>query len=257
MSRESITVLGSGTCVPSLTRSSCSFLIYGQHERILLDLGMGTIHQLLRNRVMIDDIDVILFSHFHPDHSAEFPSFLFSTKYPSPMRRKKTLTAIGGEGLNLFYERLNNAFDHNLTLPDNILHLHDLPAFGKSEDLLQNFTLEWTTVKHRPESRAYRLTSPNGFKIVFSGDTDYSEELVAIAEAADLFICEAAFPDGHKVEGHLTPSLAGDIAEKAEVKHLVLTHFYPACEGHNLVEQCRSRYKGKISLAEDFQRHEF
>ena len=59
-------------------------------------------------------------------------------------------------------------------------------------------------------------------------------------------------PDGQKVEGHLTPSLAGQIAQAAGVKRLVLTHFYPACETVDIENQGRTTYNGELYLARDF-----
>jgi len=54
---------------------------------------------------------------------------------------------------------------------------------------------------------------------------DFSDNLVALAKDTDLLICESALPDELKVKGHLTPSLAGEIATHANVGKLVLTHW--------------------------------
>jgi ribonuclease BN (tRNA processing enzyme) len=106
-------------------------------------------------------------------------------------------------------------------------------------------------VAHGPESLAYRITDAHGKTVVYSGDSDVCDGLTAIAANADLMICESAFPDDQKVEGHLTPALAGEIAQAANVKRLVLTHFYPACEDADIENQCRSTYNGRIILARD------
>jgi ribonuclease BN (tRNA processing enzyme) len=66
-----------------------------------------------------------------------------------------------------------------------------------------------------------------------------------------LLICEAAMPDQLKVPGHLTPGLAGRIAQKANAQRLVLTHLYPACDEVDIVKQARKAYKGEIFPAED------
>ena len=50
---------------------------------------------------------------------------------------------------------------------------------------------------------------------------------------------------------HLTPSLAGEIATRANVKKLILTHFYPDCENANIEKECRKTYNGPLVLAED------
>ena len=248
-----VIILGSGTCVPSLQRSSCSLLVCSQSERLLFDLGTGTIHQLLRAGVSIDEVDAVLLSHFHPDHAGELAGFLFSTKYPQPVSRTRPLQIIGGEGIGKFYSLLKDAYNGAFELPEELVRLHELEGQGSAAAprLLKEFSLEWKAVEHRPESRAYRITTPEGRSLVYSGDTDYSEGLVELASGADLLVCESAFPDEHRQSGHLTPSLAGKIAAKAGVGQLVLTHFYPVCERYDLEEQCRRSYQGPLVLAKD------
>ncbi len=109
------------------------------------------------------------------------------------------------------------------------------------------------SVPHTDVSLAYRIDAAAG-SIVYSGDTDYSEDLIELACGADLFILECAFPEGQKVKGHLTPSLAGDMAARAGVKMLLMTHFYPACRGNDLMSPCQKQFPGKIILAEDLMR---
>ena len=63
-------------------------------------------------------------------------------------------------------------------------------------------------------------------------------------------------PDELKIPGHLTPSLAGDMATRAQVKKLVLTHLYPECDRVDLRAQCRKTYQGPLLIAEDLMRIE-
>ena len=72
-----------------------------------------------------------------------------------------------------------------------------------------------------------------------------------LAEGTDILICECAMPDEMKVRGHLTPSLAGSIADRARVRLLVLTHFYPDCDQVDIRSRCRRTYKGPLVLARD------
>jgi ribonuclease BN (tRNA processing enzyme) len=109
-------------------------------------------------------------------------------------------------------------------------------------------------VAHNPESRAYRITGADGFTVAYSGDTDICDALVNLAGGADLFICEASLPDEQKVPGHLTPSLAGHIAARAAVGHLVLTHLYPECDTVDIAAQCRRTWSGPLTVARDLMR---
>ena len=109
------------------------------------------------------------------------------------------------------------------------------------------------SVPHTDVSLAYRIDGHEG-SFLYSGDTDYSEALIELARGVDLLILECAFPEGQKVTGHLTPSLAGEMAARAGVKKLVLTHFYPSCRGEDLLTPCQKQFPGKILLAQDLMR---
>ena len=65
-----VTILGSGTCVPSLQRGSCSVLVQIGNQHLLFDSGPGTMRRLLEAGTTIFDLDYLFYSHFHPDHSA-------------------------------------------------------------------------------------------------------------------------------------------------------------------------------------------
>ena len=117
-----------------------------------------------------------------------------------------------------------------------------------------SFTVQSIPVEHSRESIAYKITGAGGQSVVYSGDTDFSENLVTLARDVDLLICESALPDDLKTEGHLTPSIAGEIATRANVRKLVLTHFYPECDQVNIEKECRQTYDGPLVLAEDLMR---
>jgi ribonuclease BN (tRNA processing enzyme) len=251
MSSTSITIIGSGTCVPSLERSACSVLIQDGNQKVLLDCGPGTMRRLLEAGVSIFDLTYLCFSHFHPDHTGELVPFLFATKYPDASQRKKPLTIVAGQGLRAFYDGLRAVYGPWIELPSDLLQIKELPTDKPAAVTMEHFTLQSTPVQHNPESIAFRFNSPDGKTIVYSGDTDFSENLIDLASGADVLICECAFPDAAKVPGHLSPSVAGEIAQRANVKQLVLTHFYPVCDQADLIGECRQTYAGPLVLAED------
>jgi ribonuclease BN (tRNA processing enzyme) len=247
----SVTILGSGTCVPSLRRSSCSILMNIRDKFLLFDSGAGTMRKLLENSVKIYDVSFIFYSHFHPDHTAELVPFLFANKYPDGNRRKIPLTLMAGKGFAKFYDNLKNVYGHWIELAPDLLTLVELDNTGYDMREFDDFKVESLPVDHNPESIAYRITSSGGISMVYSGDTDFSENLVTLSKDADLLICESALPDNLKVKGHLTPSLAGEIADRANVRKLVLTHFYPECDQVDIEKECRKTYSGPLLLAED------
>jgi len=252
----SVTILGSGTCIPSLRRSSCSILTKIRDNFLVFDSGAGTIHKLLENGIEIFEVSFVFYSHFHPDHTGELVPFLFANKYPDGSRRKIPLTLMAGRGFAKFYDNLKNVYGHWIELAPGLLDIVEFDNTGYDIREFDDFKVESLPVDHNPESIAFRITSSGGTSMVYSGDTDFSENLVTLSKDADLLICESALPDELKVKGHLTPSLAGEIADRANVRKLVLTHFYPECDQVDIEKQCRKTYSGPLLLAEDLMKIE-
>jgi ribonuclease BN (tRNA processing enzyme) len=249
--QSQITILGSGTCVPSLQRNPCSFLLKTGGASLLFDCGPGVMRRLLEIGVSIFEISHVFISHFHPDHTGELVSMLFAMKYPAPSPRTQPLTIVAGQGFKSFFERLKRVYGNWIELPAELFTIIELDTRMADGCTFPAFTVASMPVAHRPESLAYRIVDGDGKGLVYSGDTDVCDGLKAIAADADLMICESALPDDKKIDGHLTPSLAGKIAQAAGVKKLVLTHFYPACDNADIENQCRSTYNGPLVLARD------
>jgi ribonuclease BN (tRNA processing enzyme) len=248
-----VTVLGSGTCVPSLERSSCSVLVETGGRKWLIDSGAGTLRRLLEAGTTIFELSHLLYSHLHPDHTADLVPLLFATKYPDG-GRTEPLTIVAGHGFADFFNRLKQAYGHWIDIGGDLLRIVEMDAGGRDHLRLAGVDIDTAPMEHSPQSVAFRLTGPGGKRLVYSGDTDYTEQLIDLARQADLLICESAFPEHLKVQGHLTPALAGAIAARAGVRRLMLTHFYPACAQADIEAECRRAYSGPLILASDLLR---
>lgn len=225
-------------------------------SKLLFDIGPGTMRRLLEADTSIFDISFIFLSHFHPDHTGELVSFLFSNKYASGYQREIPLTIVAGKGFSQFYNGLKRVYGNWIELAPTLFNFAELDNNSFNTYKADTFTVESLPVEHNDESIAYRITSPGGASAVYSGDTDFTDNLITLSVNADLLICESAFPDALKVRGHLTPSLAGKIAAHAKVKKLVLTHFYPECDHADIEKECRKAYNGPLILAEDLMKLE-
>lgn len=249
-----VTVLGSGTCVPSLARGSCSILVETGGRKWLIDSGAGTLRRLLEAGTTITELSYLLYSHLHPDHTSDLVPLLFATQYPDGITRSEPITIIAGQGFADFLQRLKNVYGHWIDIGSDMLTIIEMSTAGGDHVRLAGVDVHTAPVEHSPQSIAFRITGSSGRRLVYSGDTDYSESLVDLARGADLLICESAFPEGQKVRGHLTPAMAGDIAARAGVRRLMLTHFYPACDQADVEGECRRTYSGPLILARDLLR---
>ncbi len=244
-------LLGSGTAIPLSYRSSPALALNIDGHLILLDMGPGTLRQLARAGVDHTGIEKVFLTHFHPDHTADIAHFLFVTKNPSIIGRRAPFSINAAHGLNIFIARLQATYGEWLTLPSGLMNLEEFATEKITTHDYSGFRVISGPTEHTDTSLAYRVEDRFGKSIVYSGDTGYCDTLIELARGADLLILEASFPDGYRVEGHLTPSEAGRIATLAGVNLLVLTHFYPECLRSEITSQCRRNYKGELVLGSD------
>ena len=243
-------IVGSGTGIPSLRRASPGLVIISHNTHILIDSGPGALRKMLEVGIAYLDMDLILYTHLHPDHVADLVAILFASKY-GDLPREKDLLCAGGEGFKSYFEKLKNLYGSWVEPKSYQLTIKEL---SKDPLLYRGIKVLSKPMAHLPNSMGYRIEFEGGKSVAVSGDTDYCQNLVELGYQVDLLVLECSFPDGKKVEGHLTPSLAGRIALESRCKRLLLTHLYPVCDQFDIVNQCRQVYQGEIILGEDLMR---
>ena len=217
-----LTILGTGTATPSLRRASSSYLIQAARRNILIDLGPSVVRRLLETGLTVNDIDLVVLTHFHPDHTADLVTFLFACNYGEP-QRSKPLTILGGPGLERFVARLARAW--RWVMPTGYeLTLKSMQA-GAWE--WEGLRIRTARMSHNRESIGVRIEEDRA--VVFSGDTDYSANLIRLARGVDLLVVECSFPE-QKVKGHLDLASLERIVARAKPRQVLLSHLYPAWE---------------------------
>ena len=246
-----IIVIGSGTGVPSLRRGSPGTVIRVGSSTLLLDSGSGTLQRMLQANIDYKEVDCLLYSHFHPDHTTDLVPFLFASNYGSDKKRTRELKVIGPKGMQQLYEGLKDVYGSCIEPQEYTLTLMEI---DEEEIRFPNFSLQGFYLFHSDSSVGFRVTDQDMKTVAFSGDTDFCANLITLGRNVDLLILECSFPDSRKVEGHLTPSLAGRVAREAECKRLLLTHLYPPCDDEDIVAVVKDQYSGEVTLAEDLMK---
>jgi ribonuclease BN (tRNA processing enzyme) len=241
-------VLGSGTAVPNADRFPAGYLVRTAGTCVLVDCGPGILRRLPQVGADLADLDAVLLTHYHTDHCADLAALLFALRSPRYAGRKP-LEIYGAPGLVRLVGKLTEAWPWLEPRGYQLMLREQTPGPWAVGDL----AVEAIAIRHTAQSLGYRL-SHGGKTIALSGDADECEELVDLARAADVFVCDAATPDGQKLDGHLTPGLAGNCAQRAGAKQLLLTHFYPECEGVDLAAQAAARFAGEVVVAHDLLR---
>jgi len=241
-----LTVIGSGTAVPSVERGSPCLHLAAGGLSIVFDLGSGSVRQLWKEGIDVRLIDVIALSHFHPDHTADLVPLLFALRNPEFGRDGEMLLA-GPSGLGKYVAGLEGIYGDWIRPPGLRLHVREI---GPGKMKIGGVTLSAALSGHTDESLAFRVDEGEK-SMVYGGDSVVCDSLAGIAAQTDLLVLESSFPEGMLRDGHMTPGDAAGVAAGAEAKKLLLTHFYPAADATDCLTPARRRYDGEIVLAAD------
>ncbi len=218
--------------------------------RVLVDLGPGILRRMCEAGIDYKSIDIILITHFHPDHVSDLTPLLFASNYAYGASREEPFLLIGPTGLEQFYQALVRVYGNWIVPTGNRLIKKEINAHAPDVFVSGGLVIRSAPAAHSNPAVSYRLEA-EGSSVTISGDTDISENLVELARNTDILICECSMPEGSKIPGHLVPAEAGIVAERARAKRLILTHFYPPCDEVDVAKQASKKFSGQIIKGED------
>lgn len=267
-------VLGSGGPETQTGRAGSSYLIWVDGKaRALIDSGGGSALRFGQTRARMADLDVILFTHLHADHSADLPALVHSSYFED---RKAALPIFGPSGnkyapgtvtfVRTLFDTTRGAYRYlsDFVSPQQKgsykLRPRDIDI--KSRDAVSAFSnsrlrASAIPVRHGPiPALAWRIDIDNK-GIVFSGDGDGDNGLLEkLAGNASLFVAHNAVPTGATgVERslHMPPPTIGQIAQRAGVRRLVLSHRMLRTLGQETatLAEIKKSYPGPVDFADD------
>ncbi len=240
-------ILGSGTGVPSLRRSAPCYFLENQGHEFLVDCGGGSVLQLERAGGSYKTIDVVFFTHIHPDHVNDLIPLIHALKVTPGFKREKPLRLLGPRDFPEFFHR---CIQPVVGTPKHF----DLEV-GEVEATFEYAGLGCSTVatvhSEHLHSVAYRFEQGER-SLVLSGDCDYAPGIIAFSRGAEVLVVDCSFPQALKVEGHLSGMECGQVAAGAGVGRLILSHLYPVPQGEDTrLQEARTAFPGRVELAED------
>jgi len=263
-----LTILGSGSAVITKKRASASMMIGVGKKLLLFDCGWGTPLNIIRAGFDIQKIDHILVSHPHADHMGSLINLLQSVFvsgifYPNT-KRSKPLYLHGYRGFKKDLDTLIKIMAPELKL-GKLSYQIQIFEYTANQKRFSDIQIKGQEVKHFAKefhSVAFRV---DYFKksFVYSGDCGYDENFVRLAKNADLAAIEASLtPWYYKKFGprpnHLSANEVGIIANKANLKKVVLFHLYdgPKYAG-NRTEAVKENFKGGVIISKDLMKINF
>lgn len=216
-----ITVLGCGDAFGSGGRLQTSFLIQSQQHMYLLDCGATILPALHKQPISSADIDAVVISHFHGDHYGGLPYLLLEAA--KLHKRRKPLTIISPPGMQ---ERLQKLLPLLYPGTEDVFESFPISykTFGEEGLEVLDMKVQAWEVKHSEGSLPHGIRMTIGGKVLaFSGDTSWHDNLIAISQQADLFICECNFWQGEGA-GHLSWEVLKEQLTRLSAKEIRLTH---------------------------------
>ncbi|MDZ4154747.1 MBL fold metallo-hydrolase [Methylicorpusculum sp.] len=274
----SMQILGSGGPELSDKRASTSYLLsLDGKARLLMDTGPGSSLHFEVSGADLNDIDAVLFSHFHVDHSADFPAYIKAGYFSG---RDRDLPVYGPAGNALMpstqgfiqglfgkqgvYRYLNEYLAPEAKAAYKLKPIDVKPRADQAYQtkLSHEITLRAVNVPHGPiPALAWRIDAA-GCSLTFSGDTNLpGSVLTELASGSDLLIAHHAVPEHAgpaALSLHMPPSLIGKLAAEAGVKRLLLSHrMQRAADSEaETLRKIREHYAGPVEFAEDMARYQ-
>lgn len=247
-----LTVLGCSGSMSGPDSPASGYLLTADGNRLVLDLGNGTLGPLQRFATPFQ-IDALAFSHLHADHCADVPTLAVHLRYhpdPPDDATPRPLPVHAPSGAADRFAALYAVDDTELAETDlsDVFAFHPLPA--EPTDVV-GFTVTAARVDHPCEAYGIRVER-DGRSLCYTGDSGPCEALVRLADGVDTLLSEASWTDRSDREQHLHMSgrQAGELAAKAGVGRLVVTHVMPWTDKTAVLAEARSAFPGDIVLAE-------
>lgn len=241
-------VAGSSSAVPRPGRANSGYLLRSQGCTLAIDFGTGAFSRL-RERLEPTQLDAVIISHMHADHFFDLVPLRYALRYE--MQRAQPLPIYLPPGGIEIAKTIGNPLKEDADFYEGVLALHE---YSPDRPLtIRECTIGFTPTVHYIPAYAMRIDAGAGV-LGYSADTAPCDQVPELVRGADLFLCEAALGAGGKENGqrgHLNAHEAGEMARRAGVRHLVLTHYSAKAHPHSLREAAAQAFSGEITVADD------
>jgi ribonuclease Z len=251
MSETYVVLTGTGVPHAAPGRAGAGVMVRHGDTVLQFDAGRGTVLRVIEAGVQPTDITAVFVTHYHSDHVMDLPDVVITHWVQQQMKKTSPLQIVAPAGpATRFVSRMMDAFDDDIHVrrehtgaPDPRFDAQSfVPTFSPAEVWRSadgTVVVEAVAVHHEPVEAAvaYRITTPNGV-VVVSGDTRACDEVFSMAAGCDVLVHEACRKQSmiDSIRGtvfetifdyHADSVEVGELAEKYNVKHLVLTHLIP------------------------------
>ena len=269
-----VVVLGTGNPSADPERWGPAVAVVVNERVYLVDCGPGVVRRAAaaeKNGIAslkAKELKIVFITHLHSDHTLGYPDLIFS---PWVLGRKEPLEAYGPQGLRSMTDHIEKAWREDIQVRRRGLEQANANGYKVNVHAIrpglvyrdENVTVTAFPVKHGTWKEAYGYKfETKDRRIVISGDTAPTEEVVRACDGCDVLLHEVYNPRGEELKEehwreyfrtfHTSPSELGDIARRSRPKLLVLYHqSLEKLPEEDLTEQVKKEYLGNWVSAKD------
>ena len=269
-----VVILGTGTPAADPERSGPAVAVVVNDRAYLVDCGPGIVRRAAaaeKNGIAAlraTELRIVFITHLHSDHTLGYPDLIFS---PWVLGRKEALEAYGPHGLKSMTAHIETAWAEDIRVRQRGLEQANLTGYKVDVHEIEpgvvyrdeNVTVTAFPVKHGiwKEAYGYKFETKDR-RIVISGDTAPTEEVVKACDGCDVLLHEVYNPHGDEMKEehwreyfstfHTSPVELAEIARRARPKLLVVYHqVLEKLPESDLEEQIGKEYAGRWVMGKD------
>lgn len=234
-------VLGANGTYPTAGHPAAGYLLSHAGTDVWVDAGAGTLGAL-QDLMDPADLDAVVVSHIHADHSSDlFAAYHYLRFGPAPRAGMRLFVPEGAaERMRAYVDPAGDNFEKTFDVC--------VPVAGQAYPV-GGLTFRFDRADHPVPTLLVRAEA-GGRSLVYSGDTGTDCDLVGLATGANTLLCEATFQGADKpAPHHLTAREAGEIAHRAGVERLILTHILPTLDRNQSIEEAAAGFGGDVMAA--------
>jgi len=261
-------ILGSGG--PEIDgRASSSYILWIDNKaKLLIDMGSGSMLMFEKSNAQLEDLEAVVLTHLHIDHSVDLPSYVKAGYFSSRRQSLEIIAPYGNESFPSISEYLSKLFGRDgvykymqdvLTPQSDSFEI--IPFEVHSNSIItkkyKDFELKLINVHHGIVPALALRINVDGKSIVISGDTNNKNaNLNTLAQNADVFIVHHAITQhaGKFAKSlHITPSAIANLSAKSKVKRIILSHRMKRTlnREEESLEIIHRVFNGDVKFAED------
>jgi len=248
-----LTILGSAAAVADAHHENTYMVLQSSQTSLLIDCGGSPMARLDQADIDPETLDGLLVTHHHPDHICGTPVLLLGLWLTG---RERPFTIYGSRRTLQVIPKMMQLMEWQVWPDMYPVTYREIPWEEKA--LLidhDEYAVYTSPVQHLVPTVGLRIDSKKtGKALTYSSDTRPCEAVVRLARGSDILIHESTGP----FPGHSTPVQAGEIAQRAGVKRLVLIHYPVFAEDLDAWRSvAATAFDGLVELAEDLKVLEF